>query len=1015
MAINATAFTKTPQAKDDVYSWTEDALLGSGALSGNVVTLAVMVNDLGGNAKTLYSVDDGNGNTLVPDFDLLSADVTNGVSAWETTAAGNQIRINNGQIEFRLAGSLSSLGASDVNALAAGDLVHDEFVYAIRMANGTLSQARVTFSLAGANDAPLIAQGPQSGAVKEDQTLSTSGQFTATDPDHNATPTWSVVSANGTSGSSTGAYGSLAVDNTGQWTYTLDNASAAVQALAAVESHDESFTIRVTDDQGAYAEQTVKVTVSGTNDLPVVTNTPADAAGPVKEDATLTAAGQLAASDVDHGATQTWSVQGTDTGTYGSIGVDGTGKWTYTLANGADVVQSLAEGEAHQENFTVRVTDDQSASADQTVTVTVSGTNDAPVMALADTSGTVTAVPAASNGGGAPTPIVFTVQQYLGVQSNNLTTLRNYAATHQADYTVQTNVIDYTDDPAGFAGELPGSSPWPAAQAQNFSGTGGINNSFFARITANFSVPAADTYTFRTFNDDGVFLQIDNQLIISDSGIHPELPFNGSTALSPGNHSLELFFFEFGGEASLELSARNSTGTFGLLGASGGGLGGAVQVTDSGAIGFSDVDLADAHVVSAAPIGTTVGTLTAVKTSDTTGTGTGGQVDWTYTADNTKLESLAQGETKYDRFDITVDDHHGGVATRQVEVSIVGVNDAPVAKNDAATTNEDTPISIAVLGNDTDVDAFDSKFLTSATGAQHGSLSLNGGNVVYTPAANFNGADSFTYTMKDAAGAISSAKVFLTINAVSDTYVLSNLIVNGSFEQQIGTAYLSGGSTAMPGWTVTGTDVDRVASSGWQPGDGTYSLDLNGFHPGGVQQALQTTPGVQYTVGFDLSKNPGNGDHATVQASAAGSSQSYTFTDANSASDMKWSQQTFSFTATNTTTTLGFASTYPTDAFSFPFNAEGPALDEVVVVTNTVVNNFTKGAGGDVLQLHDLLTSVGAPHDSTAFSGGYVQFVQSGGNTLVQVDSNGGANSFLTVATLIGQSLTQADMLNYVL
>lgn len=1004
MAINATAFTKTPQAKDNAYNWTEDALLGSGTLSGNVVTLAVMVNDLGGNAKTLYSVDDGNGNTLVPDFDLLSADVTNGVSAWETTAAGNQIRINNGQIEFRLAGSLSSLGASDVNALAAGDLVHDEFVYAIRMANGTLSQARVTFSLAGANDAPLIAQGPQSGAVKEDQTLSTSGQFTATDSDHNATPTWSVVSANGTSGSSTGAYGSLAVDNTGQWTYTLDNASAAVQALAAVESHDESFTIRVTDDQGAYAEQTVKVTVSGTNDLPVVTNTPTDAAGPVKEDATLTAAGQLAASDVDHGATQTWSVQGTDTGTYGSIGVDGTGKWTYTLANGADVVQSLAEGEAHQENFTVRVTDDQSASADQTVTVTVSGTNDAPVMALADTSGTVTAVPAASSGGGAPTPIVFTVQQYLGVQSNNLTTLRNYAATHQADYTVQTNVIDYTDDPAGFAGELPGSSPWPAAQAQNFSGTGGINNSFFARITANFSVPAADTYTFRTFNDDGVFLQIDNQLIISDSGIHPELPFNGSTALSPGNHSLELFFFEFGGEASLELSARNSTGTFGLLGASGGGLGGAVQVTDSGAIGFSDVDLADAHVVSAAPIGTTVGTLTAVKTSDTTGTGTGGQVDWTYTADNTKLESLAQGETKYDRFDITVDDHHGGVATRQVEVSIVGVNDAPVAKNDAATTNEDTPISIAVLGNDTDVDAFDSKFLTSATGAQHGSLSLNGGNVVYTPAANFNGADSFTYTMKDAAGAASTATVNVTVIPVSDTYTPANLIVNGSFEQPLG---------AIPGWTVTFGDIDQL--SGWQAADGTYSLDLNGFHPGGVQQTLATNPGVQYTIGFALSKNPGNTDHATVQVSAAGSSQSYTFSAANSGTDMKWSQQTLTFTAVGPSTTLEFKSTYPTDNLPFPDNAEGPALDEVVVVTNMVVNNFTKGTGGDVLQLHGLLTSIGAPHDSTAFAGNFLRFAQSGSDTLVQIDANGGGDAYMTVATLVGQSLTQADAPNYML
>src|SRR5437879_3251941 len=89
---STTSFTKTPQGVDDTYYWTEDQLALSSIYNTTtrIVTLDVMSNDLGGNAKTLFSIDDGNGNTLATDYELLTADpLTGGISAWERTASGN--------------------------------------------------------------------------------------------------------------------------------------------------------------------------------------------------------------------------------------------------------------------------------------------------------------------------------------------------------------------------------------------------------------------------------------------------------------------------------------------------------------------------------------------------------------------------------------------------------------------------------------------------------------------------------------------------------------------------------------------------------------------------------------------------------------------------------------------------------------------------------------------------------------------------------------------------------------
>jgi len=90
------SFSNTPQAKDDSYIFTEQQLFAAPSiynLSTRTISLNVMSNDLGGNAKSLYSIDDGGTGAMT---DLLQSNVT---TSWEQTADGNWIRINAGLIE----------------------------------------------------------------------------------------------------------------------------------------------------------------------------------------------------------------------------------------------------------------------------------------------------------------------------------------------------------------------------------------------------------------------------------------------------------------------------------------------------------------------------------------------------------------------------------------------------------------------------------------------------------------------------------------------------------------------------------------------------------------------------------------------------------------------------------------------------------------------------------------------------------------------------------------------------
>ncbi|MDF4461005.1 tandem-95 repeat protein, partial [Vibrio parahaemolyticus] len=114
------------------------------------------------------------------------------------------------------------------------------------------------------------------------------------------------------------------------------------------------------------------------------------------------------------------------------------------------------------------------------------------------------------------------------------------------------------------------------------------------------------------------------------------------------------------------------------------------------------------------------------------------------------------------------------------------VNDAPVAKDDIATTQEDTAVTIDVLPNDTDVDG-DKLSIQSATVPEaQGKVEIVDGKLVFTPAENFNGHAEITYTVTD--GQLTDeAKVTVTVNPVDDAPTIKVDAVESITEDAVST------------------------------------------------------------------------------------------------------------------------------------------------------------------------------------------------------------------------------------
>ncbi|MBA7598743.1 MAG: tandem-95 repeat protein [Calditrichaeota bacterium] len=122
-----------------------------------------------------------------------------------------------------------------------------------------------------------------------------------------------------------------------------------------------------------------------------------------------------------------------------------------------------------------------------------------------------------------------------------------------------------------------------------------------------------------------------------------------------------------------------------------------------------------------------------------------------------------------DTFTYKVSDGKLESSPATVTITVDEVNDAPVAVDDEASTDENSLVIINVLENDVDADVGDVLSVASVTQGANGSVVINpDGTVTYTPNENFSGSDSFTYTVSDNNGGSATATVTVLVNLAGD-------------------------------------------------------------------------------------------------------------------------------------------------------------------------------------------------------------------------------------------------------
>ena len=601
----------------------------------------------------------------------------------------------------------------------------DSFVYQICDADGDCSTATVSISVQKVNSVPVASNDVKT--TNED--IIVTGNVSLNDsPSSDGGNLWTLIGTNGGA-----SHGIVSMDADGSYTYTP----------AANYFGTDVVSYQVCDMNNDCATAIVTITITSVNDLPVAVN---DAARAIKN--TLLA-GSAEGNDLPSGdGGNVWSLVGTNGGaTHGTVTMAVNGTYSYTPAT--DFVGT--------DSFSYKLCDTNGDCSVAIVRITVNESGNVP-FAVDDVTSTSEEVAVSGNASVNDTPSLDGGNVWALVGTNGGAAHGTVTMSSTGNYTYNP-VVNYFGSDAFYYNICDINGDCSAATVTititNVNDLPAAVNDI-ASTLVNVSVSGNVSMNDTPSGDGG-----NTWVLVGTNGgaSHGTVTMatNGSYSYSPssdyrGTDTFSYKVFDTDGDSSI------ATVTI------------TVSLTDDVPIAVDDTNVTSENVPVTGSVATndkkSLDGLNEWALAGTNGGASHGTVSMG--TDGSYIYTPNQNYNGTDIFSYQVCDADNDCSRASVTISIGSVNNLPVAVADSRSTSEDITVTGIVASNDTPSGDGGNEW-SLVSDAAHGTVSFSSnGRYTYTPNANFNGTDTFTYKLCDIDGDCSVALVTITVRSVND-------------------------------------------------------------------------------------------------------------------------------------------------------------------------------------------------------------------------------------------------------